>query len=257
MARIKGLRTKIPPTLKDRLSDILLKLNLQKEKLEQITERLCQRDDEIFQRCIGAHIAGDEDHAKIYANECAEVRNMFKIAKSVQLALEKVIIRLETVEQFGEALNYIAPVMEVVKEIKGEISGVIPEVAGELEKVTSILADLSAETGQVPTTDFEVQVASEEARRVLEESKSVADQRVREQFPELPFQESLNSNVEIKEVEQRERLEEPLLEQVLSYIETHQGRVSITECAQTLSRSPSDVIRAIGQLKEEGRVIVE
>ncbi|MGQ9542819.1 MAG: Snf7 family protein [Candidatus Bathyarchaeia archaeon] len=257
MAKIKGLRTKIPPTFKERLSDILFKLNLQKEKLEQITERLCQRDNEIIQRCIGAYMTGDEDHAKIYANECAEVRNMFKIAKGVQLALEKVIIRLETVEQFGDVLTHIAPVMGVVREIKKEISGLIPEVAGELEKVTSILADLSAETGQVPTSDFEVQVASEEARRVLEESKSVADQRVREQFPELPFQEYLGSDVEAKKVEHGDRLEEPLLEQVLSYIETHQGRVSITECAQTLSRSPSDVIKAIGQLKEEGRVIVE
>lgn len=244
--------------MKERITEILYKLTLQKDKLENVTERLCQRDSEIFQRCIGAQVTGDENHAKIYANECAEVRKMFKTAKGVQLALERVILRLETVEQYGETLVNLAPVMEVVRETKGEIAGFVPDVAGELEKVTSILADLNAETGQVPPSDLEIQVSSEDAKQVLEESRSIADQRTREQFPELPFQEGQGSMVEAKDDQPTgHELEQPLLEQVLSYIESHEGRVSVSECASKLSRTPSDVMKAIDRLKEKGKVVVE
>ncbi|MEM3017833.1 MAG: hypothetical protein QXO25_03025, partial [Candidatus Bathyarchaeia archaeon] len=112
---------------------------------------------------------------------------MYLTAKSVQLALEKVILRLETVEQFGEALVQLAPIMEVVKATRKEIVGLVPEVAGELERVTSILDDVSREAGQVRQSDLDVRVTGEEARRILEASRRIADEKARERFPELPF----------------------------------------------------------------------
>ncbi|MBS7622458.1 hypothetical protein KEJ39_02125 [Candidatus Bathyarchaeota archaeon] len=201
-------------------------------------------------------MTGDENHAKIYANECAEIRKMYLTAKSVQLALEKVILRLETVEQFGEALIQLAPIMEVVKATKKEIVGLVPEVAGELERVTSILDDVSREAGQVRQSDLDVNVTGEEARRILEASRRIADEKTRERFPELPFPdlETASSLSSSRKVERGSPL---LLEQVLSYIESHNGRVSVSKCANALSTTPGDVMKAIDQLREEGRLAVE
>ena len=99
--------------------------------------RLQQRDRDLFQRCAGAQVSKDLGHAKIYANECAEIRKIAKVVLGSQLALEKVILRLETVEEFGSIMSQMAPVMSIVRETKAKIAGVVPQVANELDEVNT------------------------------------------------------------------------------------------------------------------------
>jgi len=114
--------------LKERIAQALFRLGSQKEKLEHMSARLQQRDKEMFQRCIGAQLSKDTAHAALYANECAEIRKMAHLTLSSELALERVILRMQTVEEFGDIMAQIAPVIGVVRETRGRIAGVIPEV---------------------------------------------------------------------------------------------------------------------------------
>src|ERR1700745_149199 len=171
------------------MSQALFRLGSQKEKLEHMSSRLQQRDKEMFQRCIGAQLSKDSAHAALYANECAEIRKMAHITLSSELALERVILRLQTIEEFGDVMAQLAPVIGVVREPRGRIAGVIPEVAGELGEVNSMLSDMSLETGEVQDQDLDMQASSSEARKVLEESNVIASQQMKERFPELPVPE--------------------------------------------------------------------
>jgi len=183
---------------------------------------------------------------------------MYLTAKSVQLALEKVTLRLETVEQFGEAISQLAPIMDVVRQTKGEIAGLVPEVAGELDRVTSALIELSAETGEATSRDFEVQVADNDAKKILDASRKIASEKAREKFPQLPFNElDEQTPGTTNEAAGNGRLESSILEQVLFYIESHEGRISVSECASQISRPSRDVIKAIDELKEEGKLALE
>ena len=73
--------------LKERIEQALFRLNTQKAKLEQTSMRLQQRDKEMFQRTVGAELSKDNSHARLYANECAEIRKMALIVLSSELAL--------------------------------------------------------------------------------------------------------------------------------------------------------------------------
>src|SRR2546422_1059065 len=115
--------------LKERIEQALFRLNTQKAKLEQTSMRLQQRDKEMFQRTVGAELSKDGSHARLYANECAEIRKMAHIVLSSELALERVILRLQTIEEFGDIMTQIAPVIGIVRETRGRIAGVIPAVA--------------------------------------------------------------------------------------------------------------------------------
>jgi len=198
----------------------------------------------------------DKSHARMYANECAEIRKMYTTAKSVQLALERVVVRLDTIIQFGEAVVELAPIMDVVRGTKGSIVGLVPEVAGELDKVASMLFELGEEVGQVTQTDLEIRVTSEEAKRILEVSKSIADEKVREKFPELPVSELTAAPTETRNESSGDKPDPSFLDVVLFYIESHAGQVSVSECASKLSKTPEDVIKAIDQLREVGRLDV-
>ena len=243
-----------PQPLKERIAHAVFRLSAQQSRLEHMSARLKQRDQEMFQRCIGAQVAKDSAHARIYANECAEIRKIAKVVLASQLALERAILRLQTVEEFGDVLVQIAPVIDVVKETKSHIAGVIPEVGNELEEVNSMLSDLSLETGETEDQELETDINSEEARKVLQESTAVAEEKMKEQFPKIPEMDQLpNKLILVPEGGEAVFLEEA----VLDFVKDHNGELSLSDCATSLGASYDDIKKTIVRLRDEGRITLD
>lgn len=259
-----------PLPLKERINQALFRLSTQKEKLEHMSARLQQRDREMFQRCIGAQLSKDSAHAALYANECAEIRKMAHITLSSELALERVILRMQTIEEFGDIMAQIAPVIGVVRETRGRIAGVIPEVASELGEVNDMLGDMSMETGEVQDQDFDLTASTAEAKKVLEESSAIASQQMKERFPELPVPEPRQpaSNARYQQPEVRipiavmaEGSEEvsqvPLEDRLLAYIKSHNGELSVNSCSSELAIPTEDIRRSLQKLKDNGKIVMD
>ncbi len=234
-----------------------------------MSSRLQQRDKEMFQRCIGAELSKDSAHAALYANECAEIRKMAHITLSSELALERVVLRLQTIEEFGDIMAQIAPVIGVVRETRGRVAGVIPEVASELGEVNNMLSDMSLETGGVQDQEMDFNASSAEAKKVLEESSTIASQQMKERFPELPIPEPRQRTPETKpQVEVRvpvavtaggpeEVSEPPLEERLLDYIKSHNGELSLNSCSSALSVETEDIRRSLQRLKDDGKIVLD
>ncbi|WP_455285379.1 Snf7 family protein [[Eubacterium] cellulosolvens] len=245
-----------PVPLKERIMQARSRLGIQKERLESMANKIQQKDRDLFQRCIGAEMSKDLAHARLYANECAEVRKIAQVVLSSQLALEKVILRLDTVLEFGELMTDMKPIVGVVAETKGRIAGIVPHVASELEQINSMLGDLSLEAGPVIETTVETDAASEDAKKVLEESSAIAEERLSQTFPKLP-----ELVIEQKSVEP-----EPLLatgsrieveQRLYDFIKAHEGNLRVSEAAFALGESPARIKEAVDRLASEGRIVVE
>jgi division protein CdvB (Snf7/Vps24/ESCRT-III family) len=254
--------------LKERIAQALFRLGSQKEKLEHMSARLQQRDKEMFQRCIGAQLSKDQAHAALYANECAEIRKMAHLTLSSELALERVILRMQTVEEFGDIMAQIAPVIGVVRETRGRIAGVIPEVANELGEVNNMLSDMSMETGQVGEDQgFDMSASSSEARKVLEESSAIASQQMKERFPELPMPETRQAIPEAATRAPEQKIpiaittsgseEAPLEDRLLNYIKAHNGELSLNNCSAELLAPSDDIKRSLQRLKDDGKIVMD
>jgi len=218
---------------------------------------LQQRDKEMFQKCIEAQFARDIPRARIYANECAEIRKIARIVLSSQLALERVILRLQTIEQFGEVLTQIAPVIDVVEEMKDKVSGLIPEVANELDQVNSMLRDMSMEAGEVESETIDVEAANEEAKKIMMESMAIAEEKMKESFPDIKDL-SISRMRVLPISEGGEELKNMNLEElVLEYIKSNNGYLSISKCASILGVSPRKVKETVEKLRSNGKIIVE
>ena len=250
------------------MSQALFRLGSQKEKLEHMSARLQQRDKEMFQRCIGAQLSKDTAHAALYANECAEIRKMAHLTLSSELALERVILRMQTVEEFGDIMAQMAPVIGVVRETRGRIAGVIPEVANELGEVNNMLSDMSMETGEVgQDQSFDMAVSSSEARKVLEESSAIASQQMKERFPELPMPETRQPIPEAATRGSEQRIpiaittngseEVPLEDRLLAYIKSHNGELSLNSCSAELLVPSDDIRRSLQRLKDDGKIVMD
>lgn len=248
-----------PTTLKERVEQASFRLHAQQEKLDHMYSRLRQRDTDLFQRCVGAQISNDTAHAKIYANECAEIRKIAKVVLGSQLALEKVILRLETVEEFGTIMAQMAPVMGIVKETKSKIAGIVPQVANELGEVNEMLGDLSNETGEVTATDVPIEASDDEAKKVLAETSEIAEEKLRDHFPVLP---SMESNLDythptLELASNPPGFDGDIEEGIIDYAKKHDGQLSIQTCATDLGRSPEDVKVALQKLQETGKIVIE
>src|SRR5438445_646219 len=229
-----------------------------------------ERDKEIFQRCTDAQLSKDSAHAALYANECAEIRKMAHITLSSELALERVVLRLQTIEEFGDIMAQIAPVIGVVRETRGRIAGVIPEVATELGEVNNMLSDMELETGEIPDQAADVQTSSDEAKKVLEESSAIASQQMKERFPELPSPEPRQAiavprpqapepriPIAVTSGGVEEEPELPLEERVLDYIKSHNGELSVNSASEELAVPANDIRGSLQKLKDDGKIVMD
>lgn len=174
------------PAVKEQISSALYRLNVQKNKLETAASRMQQHDKDIFAKCINSQMAHDNARAMMYANECAEVRKMAKVTVQCQMALEQVYLRLQTIEEFGDVAKMMAPVASVVHSIKNQISGVMPEVGFELGQIGEVLSGVVDEAGEVTGSNYDVNASGEEAQRILGEANTIAEQHMKNIFPDLP-----------------------------------------------------------------------
>ncbi len=172
--------------LKLRLAMAHYKINSMIKRLEVYLERLKARDKDLFERVVDALISKDMTRASMYANEVAELRKVAKSLIMVQVALEQISLRIESIRELGDIAVMLAPVIGVVKEVRAAIKGVLPEIGIELGEVHDMLQETMMEAGEMLGIGSTGIYVSPEARKVLEEAKVVAEQRMRESFPPLP-----------------------------------------------------------------------
>jgi len=150
--------------------------------------------------------------------------------------------------------------MSIVKETKSKIAGIVPQVATELEEVNDTLADLTSEaTTEVTSTTLPIEATDEEAKKVLEETGLIAEQRLKDHFPDLPTFEMEVTPVKIAEAiaAPPEQFNGDLKDQVYRYAKEHDGQMSISTCAKDLGTSPEAVHTALGRLRDDGKIVIE
>lgn len=184
LQRIKG-KIRPGPPLKQRLSNTLYRLQVISHNLNDSSSRLEQRAKEFFEKCADAQMAKDSDRATIYANECAEIRKMARTILRSQLAIEQVMIRLETIKDIGDVAVMMGPVVSIVQSVKNQLTGVMPQVSFELGAVGDTLNSLVVEAGEATGTGYDMVASGEEAQKILREAGAIAEQKMLEKFPDL------------------------------------------------------------------------
>ncbi|MBC7113578.1 MAG: hypothetical protein H5T34_06160 [Candidatus Methanomethyliales bacterium] len=175
-----------PGPLKPRLDAAIRSIQLQIQKLEIANQRFQERDRMMFSKVVDAYSRHDMDHAKIYANELAEIRKMSKMLMQAKMALEQIAMRLSTVTELGDIVVTLAPAMGVIKSVKAGISTLLPEAEKEFGDISTTLSSILIDAGQSAGLSLNFETANEDAMKILNEAAAIAEQKVREKFPELP-----------------------------------------------------------------------
>ena len=183
--RIKDA-VKPPGPLKPRLDFAVRRIELQVQKLDQATERFTQRDQAIFARIVDAYTKHDTSRANVFANELAEVRKMERLIINARLALEQIVLRLRTVSELGDVVSTLGPAVGVLRTVRSGLVSVFPEAESELGEIGNMLSGIMIEAGQGSGMTLNFDTVNEDAGKILTEAATVAEQRIKEKFPDLP-----------------------------------------------------------------------
>ena len=171
--------------LREQLAVVIYRIRTQRNKIESMSLMMQRRDREFFDKCVAARAAGDTARANLYAEECAEVRKMAKIALNCELALEQLTFKLETAEMMGDVGFLIHPIKGVVASVGEQIHHMMPEVSFELSQINESLDGIAVNAGDVSETFTPVEGTSPEADKIMQEADTLAEEKIKSRFPEL------------------------------------------------------------------------
>lgn len=117
-------------------------VNSQLSRLRILDKKFAAMDKD-FQSKIAQNIkSGNNSRAKALANELSNIRRVRNSTQNVSLALEVVVIRFSTINEFAMVMETINPTIDLIKEIHRDISTVVPSANGMISEVNSITSDV-------------------------------------------------------------------------------------------------------------------
>ncbi len=177
---------KPPPPIGTVIFQTIRKLKTQKLKLEQVSFRLQGRDRTLFEACTLYVRKNQHERAAICANELSQVRKLRKMVMQCQIALERIILRLETIKEVSEIFAELKPTLKTLRGLTQNLVNVLPDVAMELEKVNESINETLAVTRMNSNMSLPEPVKTEAGLEILKEASDFLEEKLCEQLPEPP-----------------------------------------------------------------------
>lgn len=232
------------------LTEISIKLKDQQTRLDESIRRLKERDKDLFDKVVRAQIDGDIARATIYAQEISDIRKMIKIIYTAYLAIEKVRLKLDTVQELQGVSLVLFPIVKILGELKDQIRGISPEVAIALDSITSSVNSIAIETGMINDKGIMPAVVDEQAKKIMEEAQKNAEVKMKELLPDLPHPPSeVPTKAEIKR-----KLNE---KEILNYISTTGGFLDVDLISKTYGVEKQEVFSLLKQMANKGLISLE
>jgi hypothetical protein len=239
----------------------------------------------------------NKERAAMCANEIAEVRKLLKFLYSVQLAIERVVLRLETLKELSDIVIDLKPALKLLQNVSSDLFQVLPDVSSELNNVNDAIRETLCAT-KISADESLIPVGKKTAggEEVLSEVSSFLEQKLSETLPEppansLPAEEEVapirelvalsasssqvvgSKNTEdfgmeaaktlfsYKKSEIKEisfSVEKPSIEDMLlEYVRKSNGEIDLTRCSSDLKTSNEEIEKALESLGTQGKIKIE
>ncbi len=143
----------------------------------------------------------NKEKAAMCATEIAEVRKLVKFLYNVQLAIERVVLRLETIKELGDIVADLKPALKLLQGVSQELFQVLPDVSSELSTVNQTIQDtLHATKLTGDETIIPVGKKTEAGEEILKEVSCFMEQKLSETLPEPPTASPVKEKMPIREL---------------------------------------------------------
>ena len=231
------------------------------------------------------------------ANELAEVRKLTKLLSQTQIAIERIILRLETVKELSTIMIDLKPALNSLKGVTTSLVNVMPDIASELENVNdSIVETLTVTKVTSEPSIIRTDLKTPGGQEILQEVNAVLEERLTESLPQPPISEPLPTQEadqpvrkmvalpvgcpESSRKDSAKRAANPEAffsvedielqsmsiafpesasteDRILEYIKERKGQINITDCALKLRIPPNEVEKTLENLGAKGKIVLK
>lgn len=188
----ENLRKQQP--LKPRIEFAKNKIQTQNHKLNNILENLRGKEKTLFNQVVLNLQKHDAQQVKMMSNELAQIKRTTKMISQVKMSIEQIQLRLESTIDIGDVMTSIGPAVGALTRVRSGMSGVMSEVDTELVEVDRAFSDIIMNVGSIDNNaSFTFDAGGEDVDRILVEASAVAEQRMNENFPDVPVESSFSN----------------------------------------------------------------
>jgi len=259
-----------------------------------VSFRLKERSKSLFQTCISALKNNNKDRATICANEIAEVRKLTRFLYHVELAIERVILRLETIRELSDIIIDLKPALRLLQKVSKQLFEVLPDVSSELGRINDAISEtlystrITADESLIPINRM-----TPGGEEIIKEVSSFLEQKAAEKLPEPPATIETPEEVPVKQMValaavcsqavgqktvesetvssqdlfsyKKSEIEEvslkveklPLEEALFEYVRKSEGEVDLMRCSLELEASYAEIKKALENLGAKGKIKIE
>jgi division protein CdvB (Snf7/Vps24/ESCRT-III family) len=129
--------------------------------------------------------SGNNARAKILATELSNMRRLRRTTQHTGIALEAIVIRFSTINEFAAVLDAIDPTIEMIKGIHTELSKTIPAASEALSEVSTVTTDVLLNANIKADARISTPVDAD-ALSILNEIEGVLEDEAKAKLPEVP-----------------------------------------------------------------------
>jgi division protein CdvB (Snf7/Vps24/ESCRT-III family) len=193
---------------KDDIVNASIVVNNQLTKLKMLDKKFTAMDKNLRYQIAANIKSGNNERAKAIANELANIRHVQKTTQNTSLALEVLVIRFSTINEFTAILETINPTIETIKGIQKDISTAVPNANEVLSEMTTMTSDLliNSNIKAEPNTVMLPDTVDKEAISVLNEVEGLLEDEAKAKLPEVPttiYGAKINEDIEEHVIDNR------------------------------------------------------
>jgi division protein CdvB (Snf7/Vps24/ESCRT-III family) len=193
---------------KDDIVNASVVVNNQLTKLKMLDKKFTAMDKNLRYQIAANIKSGNNERAKVIANELANIRHVQKTTQNTSLALEVLVIRFSTINEFTAILETINPTIETINGIQKDISTAVPNANEVLSEMTTMTSDLliNSNIKSGPNTVMLSDTVDKEAISVLNEVEGLLEDETKAKLPEVPttiYGAKINEDIEEHVIDNR------------------------------------------------------
>jgi division protein CdvB (Snf7/Vps24/ESCRT-III family) len=136
---------------------------------------------------IAANIkVGNNATARALAIELSNIHRVQRTTQNMSLALEVVVIRFSTINEFALVLDTINPTIDMIKDIQSDISRTVPTASHLLSEMTSMTSDVLHNTDIKSEVGKNSNSIDSDALSILNEVEGILEDEAKSRLPEVP-----------------------------------------------------------------------
>ncbi len=154
-------------------------------RLKLLDGKFASMETSFLEQIAASIKAGNNTRAKILATELINVRRLRRNTQHTGLALEAVVIRFSTINEFAAILDTIEPTIEMIKSIQTDLNRAMPSANEVLSEVSTVASDVLLHANIKAEARISTPMDTE-ALSILHEIEGALEDEAKVRLPEVP-----------------------------------------------------------------------